>query len=124
MERVKSRNECIEDLRKRGFTEDFGPSAEFGIHYIVSNKTYRPHELRISAFYHCVEEKEEKEDSVVYAIETNDGKKGILIDNNREFLDDRVSEFIHVVNMARQRSKRYKFLLPVQWLFRIPFSTN
>lgn len=120
---MKYKTECIELLRKRGFTEDFTAAPRFSVHS-KPNKTYKPHELKISGFYHCMEAENQPDDSVVYAIETNDGRKGILIDNNREYLDDRVSEFIHVVNIARQRSKRPWYMGPVEWVFIKPFFSN
>jgi hypothetical protein len=61
---------------------------------------------------------------VVFAIETNDGKKGILVHHENEAMGEKISEFIHVVNVARRKNKKYWFLQPVQWLFRFPFSYN
>jgi hypothetical protein len=120
---MKTKIKCIEYLRDKGFTEDFTSAPEFRIH-TSGNKTYRPHELRISSYYQCATEESSDQNSVVFAIETNDGKKGILIDLENEALGEKISEFIHVVNVARRKNKKYKFFQPVQWLFRFPFSRN
>jgi hypothetical protein len=120
---MKTKIKCIEYLRDKGFTEDFTSSPRFRIH-TASNKTYRPHELKISSYYQCTSEETLEKDSVVFAIETNDGKKGILVDQEYEAMNEKISEFIHVVNVARKKNKKYWFLQPVKWLFRFRFSYN
>jgi hypothetical protein len=120
---MKTKTKCIEYLRDKGFTEDFTSAPEFRIH-TSSNKTYKPHELKISSYFQCTAEESPEENSVVFGIETNDGKKGILVDHENEALGEKISEFIHVVNVARRKNKKYRFLHPVQWLFRFPFSKN
>jgi len=114
--------EYIQNLRKKGYTEDFTSTPSYDILFNCE-KIYKPRDLKIAAYYKYPADVN-GDNYVLFAIETNDGKKGILIDNCGASIDDKVSQFIHIVNVARMRSKRFKFFEPVQNLFRLKFSSD
>jgi hypothetical protein len=118
---METQSECIENLRKKGFTEEFVSERSFCVR---SKKVYRPHEVKVSGFYQYPGDQTDASYSVLMALETIDGKKGILVARSGENLDKQISEFIHVVTLARRRNKKYKFLLPMQWFFKFKFSVN
>ena len=71
--------EAIEGLKKRGFTANF----EFLDHMfrdVGSGRTFRADELTIVEHYRFEGASDPDDMSVVYAIESNDGLKGVIAD--------------------------------------------
>lgn len=112
----------IENLRKRGYTETFTTSAS---QHVVTNhnKTYPPADLKINSFYTYSPESDPKDYSVLYAIETSDGKRGILINEHCEKPDDTVESFINSIKQAKQNKKTW-YKQPLEKMFRVKFSMN
>jgi hypothetical protein len=112
----------IENLRKRGYTETFTASASS--HIITDqNKLYQPCDLKINSFYTYSPETDPHDYSVLYAIETTDGKKGILINDHCEKPDDSVESFINSIKTAKQNRKMW-FKQPWHNMFKVKFSMN
>jgi len=120
---METKTECIQNLRRKGFTEDFTPGNAYDI-LLDFEKTYKPHEIKISAFYQCIQENKDEDNLVLFAIETSDGKKGILMDNTRSGDKDTISVFIHAVVQARIKNKRSWLSHPMKKLFKSAFSAN
>lgn len=114
--------EYIQNLRKKGYTEDFTSNSTYSFLF-NSSRMYKPHEFKIAAYYKYPGS-EAGENCILFAIETNDGKKGILLDNCGEEAEEKISRFIHAVTEARLFSKRHWFFCSVQNLFRFRFSSN
>ncbi|MCW3078473.1 MAG: hypothetical protein JWO32_3082 [Bacteroidetes bacterium] len=120
---MDSKIQYIENLRRRGFTENFTTSASYTI-LTDHKKIYEPRELKISSFYTYSAETDPKDYSVLYAIETIDGKKGILIEDHCESPDEKVENFINSIKTARQNHKKHWFINPIQKMFKVKFSMN
>jgi hypothetical protein len=68
---------AIEDLRKRGYTEDFNLEENC----IVCNaQKFSPDDFTIQEVYRFEGPSDPADESVVYGIESNNGLKGILVD--------------------------------------------
>jgi hypothetical protein len=88
---------CTNRLTQEGFTENFVPKST-GIEAPSSGKLYVPSEVKIVNFYRFEGESDPADNSVVYAIETNDGTKGLLIDAyGGPYVNQKVGQFIKEV---------------------------
>ncbi|MBA3662961.1 MAG: hypothetical protein H0W61_01965 [Bacteroidetes bacterium] len=112
----------LENLRKKGYTESFTATSTSRI-LTDHKKLYGPEEIKITSFYTYSEDTDPQDYSVVYAIETNDGKKGILLDPHCKSPDDNVESFINSIKQARQNKKSW-FSQPWQKMFKVKFSMN
>jgi hypothetical protein len=118
---METKIQRIEDLRKKGFTENFSPCT--ACHIInENNRVYKPYEVKISGFYTGEEENDPANSFVLFAIETSDGKKGIMIEENSD--SNRISGFMKTIQLARKKNKKNWFIQPMQRLFKISFSSN
>lgn len=72
--------ECVDKLQADGYTENFLVS-EMGIEAPTNGKTYIPNQVLIDNFYRFEGESDPADSAIVYAVTTNDGIKGILIDS-------------------------------------------
>ena len=88
-----SMTETIQELRNRGFTTNF----EFlnqAFRDVDSKRTFRADELTIVE-HHRFEGVSDLEDmSVLYAIETTDGTKGIIVDAFGTYANPELGEFL------------------------------
>ncbi len=97
---------CTAYLMKEGFTENF-VATETGIEAPSKQKTYIPDEVKIVNFYRFEGESDPADNSILYAIETNDGVKGMLIDSyGSPYVSQRVSTFIREVEDIEKRSHK------------------
>ncbi len=88
---------CSNKLYSSGYTENF-VAKEKGIEAPGVNKIYKPEEVRIVNFYRFEGESDPADSSILYAIETNDKVKGMLIDSYAgPYTNPFVSKFITAV---------------------------
>ena len=71
--------EAVNDLKKRGFTLDFNLE-ENNISCPRENFKLKPEEFYIREIYRFEGESNPSDEEVVYAVESNDGKRGTLVD--------------------------------------------
>jgi hypothetical protein len=89
----KSHAQSTDDLKERGFTEDFQVLKE-GLKAIGSGKIYQEKDVKILE-HHRFEGVSNPDDmSIVYGIEASDGTKGILSDAYGTYSDPVVANFI------------------------------
>ena len=70
---------AIEDLKKKGWTEDFNLKTE-GVLCETTQEEYDPARFNIEQVYRFEGMTNPSDMSVLYAIETDDGKKGLIVD--------------------------------------------
>ncbi len=88
---------CTSNLFAEGYKENF-VAKENGLHAPTNDTLYKPEEVKIASFYRFEGESDPADNSVLYAIETNDGKKGMLIDAYGAYANPLVSKFINRVD--------------------------
>jgi hypothetical protein len=88
--------ECMHSLSKQGFTENFRVT-DRGLHITDHGKVYSPADVHIKNFYRFEGYSDPGDSSVLYAIETNDGLKGVLTDAYGVYADGHTSAFISQV---------------------------
>lgn len=70
---------AIQDLQDQGFTDDFNLVAE-GIESKNLKKKWKAGELNVVKFYRFEGMTDPGDNTILYLIETNDGRKGLLVD--------------------------------------------
>lgn len=108
---LRSLSEAIESVKKDGYTINFMANEE-GLLNLDTNQIYKPTDVKISNFYRFEGESDPGDNSILYAIETNQGDKGILTDSYGPYSDTNVTAFI---NEVEEISKKPHFVKP-QWV--------
>ena len=87
MENYKSLADAISDLRKRGYQTDF--SAEtFGLYCGDLDMRLDPEEFKVDEEYRFGGDAMHEEDTVVVAITSFNGIKGILVDSYKSYSEN------------------------------------
>lgn len=86
----KTVSEAIDDLKKRGYTIDFNVGFD-GVQSHRSAISLAPDKFMITEVYRFEGETNPDDEAVVYAIESKDGHKGILV-NGYGISSDPVNE--------------------------------
>ncbi|MBA3682864.1 MAG: hypothetical protein H0W73_17120, partial [Bacteroidetes bacterium] len=85
---------CMNKLQADGYTENF-VAKEKGLEAPSTQKIYIPEQIKIASFYRFEGESDPGDNAIVYAIETNDGIKGMLVDSyGGPYANRKISQFI------------------------------
>lgn len=104
-EKMNTLSERMNSLKDAGFDEEFavnesGMVAKDG----EPPKIFQPTEVRIDTFYRFEGESDPSDSSVLYAIETNDGLKGVLVDAYGAYADEHTTNFIKEVEEIQKKN--------------------
>ena len=89
-------SEAINHAVREGYTEDFKFFS--GVLTTTDNKgRYTPNDITIPNFYRFEGYSDPQDNSILYLIETSDGKKGTLVDAYGAYSDAKLSAFIKTV---------------------------
>jgi len=102
-ENMSTMTGIMNKLQSDGYTENFIAS-EKGLEAPSLEKFYIPTEVKIANFYRFEGESDPADSAIVYAIETNDGTKGMLVDSyGGAYSNQLVSKFItEVENITKK----------------------
>jgi len=98
---------CINHLEAHGYTDQFKVEKKCLISVTDSKKKYKPSDLKCVNFYRFEGVSDPGDMSIVYAIETGDGKKGTLTDGYGTSSDDDTGEFMKLVDVSKQVAKTW-----------------
>jgi len=104
---MKTLVDCLESLRKYGFKENF-MATEYGTITTGNGKNYAPANARIANFYRFEGESDPADNSILYAIETSDGTRGVLTDAYGPYSDSRVTKWVAAVEDIQKRTEKKK----------------
>ena len=90
----------LDDLARRGFTERFGVVGE-GLRAVEGGKVFRAAELMIREYYRFEGISDPDDMSIVYAIESQDGTRGTLVDAFGVYSNPAVSALLKNVPIHR-----------------------
>jgi hypothetical protein len=93
---MKTLVDCTNKLVTEGFTDNFKVS-EQGLLSPEKEKLYKPGEVTIVNFFRFEGASDPGDNSILYAIETNDGTRGTLVDGYGPSADPEVAKFISEV---------------------------
>jgi hypothetical protein len=93
--------EAVQDLKARGYSENF----EFlnnAFRALNTGRTFRAEELTIREHHRFEGESDPDDQSVVYAIETRDGTRGVLTDAYGVYASPELGEFLKDVKIREE----------------------
>lgn len=94
--KMKTLSESLNEAIENGYTENF-KVATAGLITADEQVTYTAPDIVISDFYRFEGYSDPQDNSILYLIKTNDGRKGTLIDAYGAQADEKISSFIHDV---------------------------
>lgn len=93
--------QALDDLKARGYVDEF----DFKDEYLFCNEKgvqFNPQELKITEVYRFEGASDPEDNSVVYAIESASGLKGVLVDAYGAYADERKTAFINSLGMEEK----------------------
>lgn len=94
---MKTLSECINSLVKQGFSENFCIK-ENKLVVDENKEAYSHDKVRIASFYRFEGTSDPDDNAILYAIETEDGKRGVLVDAYGMSADPKITDFIKKVS--------------------------
>jgi hypothetical protein len=94
---------CLNSLVKQGFTADFKVGGK-GLKVLGRDKAFQPEEVRILNFYRFEGDSDPADNSILYAIETQDGTRGTLVDAFGAYADPKVTTFMQKVEEINKKT--------------------
>jgi len=93
---------CLNKLEAEGFTDQY--KVEKGkLNDLTNNKKYKPTDVRAVNFYRFEGISNPDDMSILYAIETSDGRKGTLVDAYGFYSDDETGEFMNQIEINKKK---------------------
>lgn len=102
---LKTLAACMNRLQGDGFNENFKVEGR-KIHALDTDKEYAPSEVKILNFYRFEGESDPADNAILYALETNDGIRGLLSDAYGPYADTHVTKFINEVEDIMKKTNR------------------
>jgi hypothetical protein len=99
---LKTLQACLAKMIETGFTDDFKATDE-GLESLRTGKVFAPSDVQIVNFYRFEGSSNPDDMSILYAIETNDGLKGTLVDAYGTYAAPEVNEFILEVERINKK---------------------
>ena len=78
--------DAIEGLQREGYNVNFIQKGG-GLQYSENKKHYRPQEIQIKEYHRFREKSSTSNSSVIFALECNDGSKGVIISSFGTYAD-------------------------------------
>jgi Fe2+ or Zn2+ uptake regulation protein len=91
--------QALDDLKQRGYVDEFAYKDDY-LFCDSRGIQFNPLELKITEVYRFEGETDPEDSSVVYAIESATGLKGVIIDAYGMYADTQKSAFINSLKMA------------------------
>ncbi|HLG03322.1 MAG TPA: hypothetical protein VI731_06980 [Bacteroidia bacterium] len=104
--KMKTLAECVDMLHEANFNEDFIIREDKKLFAPTANKNFNPEEVQIVNFYRFEGISDPADNSILYAIESADGTKGMLTDAYGPYADDKVTEFIKQVEEIHKKTDK------------------
>ncbi len=99
---MKSLSHCMEKMTAEGYTANFGVQDQH-LQHMDSGQAYSPDQVHIVDFYRFEGITDPDDSSILYVIETNDGRKGMLVDAYGVYSNPDVDEFIKGVDDIKKK---------------------
>ena len=87
---------CMNVLRERGYTHNFTATKEDTL-LDDNKKEFRPQDVKVNNFYRFEGESDPADNSILFAIETNSGEKGVLVNSYGPGSDTKINKFMEKV---------------------------
>jgi hypothetical protein len=90
--------EAVSGLYSRGFTYDFH-FKDSCLHCDTLSEKFAAQDLMITEYYRFEGMSDPEDNSVIYALESKQGYKGIIIDAYGTYSDEHISEFLSSIKI-------------------------
>jgi subtilase family serine protease len=100
---MKTLVDCNNAMAAKGYTESFKIDNEKLIS-LSDERVYEPEDISIVNFYRFESQSDPGDNSILYVIETNDGKKGTIVNGFGPYSDGDLDKFIDMVEMGSKKS--------------------
>jgi hypothetical protein len=100
---MKSLTTCLNQIVNEGYTEDFKVT-DTGLESLHKQGIYEPGQIHIINYFRFEGESDPDDNAILYVIETDDGKKGTLIDAYGIYNDPKVSRFMKDVEDIHKKT--------------------
>ena len=101
---LKSMTECVEKMSSKGYSNNFRATDE-GLVCNETEELFKPEQVKIPNFFRFEGMSDPNDNSILYAIETDNGLKGTLVDGYGASSNPDVDEFIKAVeNITKKNS--------------------
>lgn len=96
-------DKCLRKLEAQGYLDQY--KVEKGrLHDLSNNKKYRSKDVKALNFYRFEGNSNPDDMSILYAIETIDGRRGVLIDAYGTYADEDLGKFMKEVEVNKKTS--------------------
>jgi hypothetical protein len=102
---LKTLVDCHKKMMDDGYKEDFVIDDGY-LKCVSSEKKYGPKDVMIINFFRFEGQNDPDDSSIMYVIETNDGKKGTVIDAYGAYADPDISGFITEVEVIQKKTSK------------------
>jgi hypothetical protein len=92
---------CLEKLAAKGFNDQY-KVLDGKLHCLTSGHSFAPQDLKAVNFYRFEGVSNPDDMAILYAIETNDGRKGTLIDAYGYYADTQLGDFMKSVEIHKK----------------------
>jgi hypothetical protein len=97
---------CLDKIEEKGFTDEFQVLAPGALLCLTNQKLYEANEVSVINFYRFEGVSNPDDMSIIYVIETCDGRKGTLIDAYGIYADETVGAFMNEVESFQKITER------------------
>ncbi|MDQ3051489.1 MAG: hypothetical protein M3Q95_11430 [Bacteroidota bacterium] len=98
---MKTLSECLNSLVKQGYSENFCVKDDKLVG--DNDNVYSPGDVRITNFYRFEGSSDPADNAILYAIQTDNGICGVLVDAYGSEADSSVSDFIKEVSEMNKK---------------------
>jgi hypothetical protein len=98
----------MKKLEAEGFTDQFRVEKKMLQSLTDSKKKYKAKDIKSVNFYRYEGISDPDDMSIIYAIETNDGQKGTLVDAYGRYSDEETGAFMQDVEIHKKVSSKWK----------------
>src|SRR5262245_40193672 len=104
---MKTLGDCMDKLNAEGYREQF-VATENGLKSTVANKEYNANEIKVVDYFRYEGASDPDDSSVLYVIETSDGRKGTLTDAYGMYADPDVAKLMAEVEEISKKGVQKK----------------
>jgi hypothetical protein len=97
---------CIQKIDEKGFTDEFQIVSDHEIRCLNNQVVYRPQDISVINFYRFEGPSNPDDMSIIYVIETHDGRKGTLTDAYGIYADETIGEYMNKVESFQKITER------------------
>lgn len=102
LNRYSSVAHATEALRKRGFKDEFKLQGKMRMRNLNNKKAYAAKDMYIIEYHRFEGMSNPSDMSIVFAVETNDGRKGIIISSYGMYANMELVEFLDKVKVKER----------------------